>query len=75
MTTAIIVIECIISAIIGFVIGIKSHNKEIGTLRVDQSDPYDGPYLFLELSENPKKLLDKKRITLKVNVEDYVSHK
>lgn len=75
MTTAIIIIGCIISAIIGLVIGIKSHSKEIGTLRVDQSDPYDGPYLFLELSENPKKLLDKKYITLKVNVEDYVSHK
>ena len=39
MSATIIIIECIISAVIGFVIGIKYHHKPVGTLRVDQSDP------------------------------------
>lgn len=75
MSTAIIIIECIISALIGFVIGINHHHKPVGTLRVDQSDPDDNPYLFLELSEDPKKLPNQKYITLKVNIENYISHK
>ena len=74
MSTAIIIIECIISALIGFVIGIN-HHKPVGTLRVDQSDPDDNPYLFLELSGDPKKLPNQKYITLKVNIENYISHK
>lgn len=75
MSATIIIIECIISAVIGFVIGIKYHHKPVGTLRVDQSDPDDNPYLFLELSEDPKKLPNQKYITLKVNIENYISHK
>ena len=75
MSAAIIVIECIMSALIGFVIGVKYHHKPVGTLRVDQSDPDDNPYLFLELSGDPKKLTNQKYITLKVNIENYISHK
>lgn len=75
MSATIIIIECIISAVIGFVIGIKYHHKPVGTLRVDQSDPDDNPYLFLELSEDPKKLPNQKYIILKVNIENYISHK
>lgn len=75
MTTVLIIVECILSALFGFIIGVKYHHKPIGTLRVDQSDPYDNPYLFLELSGNPKKLPNQKYITLKVNVENYISHK
>ena len=75
MSAVLIVIECIVSAVIGLVIGIKCHNKPVGTLRVDQSDPDDNPYLFLELSGDPKKLTNQKYITLKVNIENYVSHK
>ena len=75
MSATIIIIECIISAVIGFVIGIKYHHKPVGTLRVDQSDPNDNPYLFLELSEDPKKLPNQKCIILKVNIENYISHK
>ena len=75
MSAAIIIIECIMSALIGFVIGVKHHHKPVGTLRVDQSDPDDNPYLFLELSGDPKKLPNQKYITLKVNIENYISHK
>ena len=75
MSIILIAIECIVCALIGFVIGIKSHHKPVGTLRVDQSDPDDNPYLFLELSGDPKKLPNQKCITLKVNIENYISHK
>lgn len=75
MSVTMIIIECIVSALIGFVIGFKNHHKPVGTLRVDQSDPDDNPYLFLELSGDPKKLPNHKYITLKVNIENYISHK
>lgn len=75
MYVAIIIIACIMSALIGFVIGVKYHHKPVGTLRVDHSDPDDNPYLFLELSGDPKKLPNQKYITLKVNIENYISRK
>lgn len=72
----------IIIGISAFVFGVtvalivsNIHRKPIGTLRVDRSDPDDGPYLFLELSENTRELMNQKYITLEVNVEDYISHK
>lgn len=75
MSIIVIAIECIVSAVIGFIMGIKYHHKPVGTLRVDQSDPDGGPYLFLEISKDPTKLPNQKYITLKVNVENYISHK
>lgn len=32
--------------------------KVLGNLRIDRSDPYDGPYLFLELDEGLGSLKD-----------------
>lgn len=75
MSIILIAIECIVCAVIGFVIGIKSHHKPVGTLRVDQSDPDGGPYLFLEIPKDPTKLPNQKYITLKVNIENYISQK
>lgn len=75
MTVTLIIIGCILCALIGFVIGVKNRSKPLGTLRVDHSDPDDGPYLFLELSEDPEKLINQQYIILNVNVEDYISHK
>ena len=74
MYVVIIIIECIVSALIGYVFGSTKHHKPIGTRRVDQSDLDDGPYLFLEMSGDPKKLTNQKYITLKVNLENYISH-
>lgn len=51
------------------------NERLIGTLRVDESDPTDGPYLFLELSKNPEMVKQKKYVTLKVNVSNYLSQK
>lgn len=49
--------------------------KPVGSLRVDQSDPDSGPYLFLELShEGVDVIYKKKYVVLKVNIQDYISH-
>lgn len=47
----------------------------VGNLRIDNSDPDDGPYLFLELSSEstPNILKLKKFVTLEVKVENYIS--
>lgn len=71
----------VIGICLGFAIGLvvsrfKYTSKPIGNLRIDNSDPDDGPYLFLELSSDstPSVLKLKKYVTLKVRVEDYISH-
>ncbi|MBS6180510.1 MAG: hypothetical protein KH921_06955 [Erysipelotrichaceae bacterium] len=59
---------CIISKII-------SRTKVIGSLRVDTSDPEDGPYLFLELSKSMDVVAKKKYVILKVNLNSFIPHK
>ena len=51
--------------------------EPIGKLRIDSSDPYDGPYLFLELKQSVEsvKLQDKKYVLLEVDATDFVPHK
>lgn len=43
-----------------------------GTLKIDTSDP-DGPYLFVELNEDPSTLQHQEYITLKVDLSGYMS--
>jgi hypothetical protein len=45
-----------------------------GHLRVDRSDPYDGPYLFLELHKSIE-ATTKNYVILKVKEEDFVPRK
>lgn len=59
---------CIISKII-------SRVKVVGSLRVDTSDPEDGPYLFLELSKSMDVVAKKKYVILKVNLNSFIPHK
>lgn len=66
------------ASILGFILGFTVSTvckKYVGTLRIDQSDPNDSPYLFLEMSEDPRRLLNKKRVNLKVNTQNYISQK
>lgn len=66
------------AAISGFAVAVyfKRHKeKPVGDLRVDKSDPYDSPYLFLELNVDPSIIEQKEYITLKVKVEDFISQK
>lgn len=55
----------------------KLEQKPIGTLRIDSSDPDDGPYLFLELNQSIAnlKLQDKKFVILEVDATNYLSQK
>ena len=63
--------ELIICIIVGIIIGIVFGRRVfrsdvVGSLRVDQSDPDSGPYLFLELShEGVDAIYKKKYVVLK----------
>lgn len=74
----------IMIGIVGFLIGflctsIIKHfvqRKPIGTIRMDQSDPDSGPYLFLELNPGgANELYKKKYVYLKVNLKSYIPQK
>lgn len=62
-----VLIGCIITVIV-------SRIKAIGSLRVDNSDPDDNPYLFLELSKDMDAIYSKKYVTLKVNIKNFIPH-
>ena len=74
----------LMAATAGFVIGVSvgyflhkmlHHEEPIGDLRIDESDPDDKPYLFLELKSMPNNLKSRKQVTLNVKAENYVSQK
>ena len=71
-----VIICIIVGIIIGIVFGRRVFRSDVvGSLRVDQSDPDSGPYLFLELShEGVDAIYKKKYVVLKVNIQDYISH-
>lgn len=54
---------------------ILTRYRSVGFLRVDQSDPQDGPFLFLELDQDVQNLMPKKYIILKIKVQNYPSQK
>lgn len=51
------------------------HEEPIGDLRIDESDPDDGPYLFLELKTIPNNFKSRKQVILNVKAENYISQK
>ena len=69
----------IIGIMIGFSIGLvfgrwRLHKEAIGLLRIDQSDPDSGPYLFLEVSRQGMSAIYKKKyVVLKTEVKNYIS--
>ena len=64
-----------IGVYIGLVIEKSRHPEPIGDLRIDESDPEDGPYLFLELNSRPENFKRLKRVTLNVKAENLISQK
>ena len=71
--------ELVIILAIGIVVGsiitrIINRPLDIGTLRIDTSDP-DGPFMFLELSKDVDSVTSKKYVILKVNLKSYISQK
>lgn len=75
MDIALITISVVISVISG-VIGtlIAVLKLRIGVLRIDQSDPYEDPYLFLELAKPIDAFRHKAYVLLEVNNSNYISH-
>lgn len=47
----------------------------VGNLRIDNSDPVDGPYMFLELEKGVGDISSKKHVILKVKRENFIPHK
>lgn len=55
--------------------GLYIRKSPIGALRVDHSDPDDGPYLFLELYPGGKEaIMTNRHVVLSVKIEDYIPH-
>lgn len=73
------VIVSLVCGIIGILIGwiLADHilSRTVGTIRVDHSDPDEPPYLFLEIRDHISmiRLLHSKRVTLDVELKDYIS--
>ena len=47
--------------------------RSIGTLRVDQSDPTEQPYLFLELDKPVESVINKKYVLFRVIKKNFIS--
>ncbi len=52
----------------------KIHKKKsvVGNLRMDQSDPNEAPYLFLELETDMQQICSKKDVVLRVKFKNYI---
>ena len=59
--------------IIFVILTIAIRVPSVGTLRVDKSDIYDGPHLFLELDRGIYEIVNLKYVLLKVRDEDLIS--
>ena len=64
--------------LLGFMAGIVSFLvylivKSVGTLRVDQSDPTEQPYLFLELDKPVESVINKKYVLFRVIKKNFIS--
>lgn len=75
--------EVFMNLIVIFLIGILAgcvvtlfifRMRSVGSLRIDTSDPDDGPYLFLELSKDVGVVYQRKYVTLKVNTKSFIPH-
>lgn len=71
-----------IGFICGIVLGLMIYHfiikpDTVGTIRIDRSDPEDGPYLFLEVDDPFKlhKILNSKYVILQVSDKDLSAHK
>lgn len=69
------VIIFLVGVLVGTVIyGLAMRHAHVGTLRIDQSDPSEQPYLFLELHKPIHTFAFKSEVRMKVKREDFISH-
>lgn len=69
-----ILLAAILSFAIGYIcacIGVLRLN--IGTLRIDRSDPNEAPYMFLEVTKGVGDISSRKYVMLEVSNENYIS--
>ena len=64
--------------LLGFMVGIVSFLvylivRSVGTLRVDQSDLTEQPYLFLELDKPVENIVKEKYVLFKVIKKNFIS--
>ena len=68
-----------LSFLIGVIVGMITTSlliRSVGVIRIDQSDPDDRPYLFLEINRGCyQKLLRSKKVIFEVRKENYISQK
>lgn len=68
----------LVALLIGIAVGIMAAiiffcQKEVGTLRLNNSDPDSGPYLFMEIARGKTEVIAKsKAIVLRVDLSDYL---
>lgn len=68
----------VLLVLLGFVFGmifflICLAVRSIGTLRVDQSDPTEPPYLFLELDKPVENIVKEKYVLFRVSKKNFIS--
>lgn len=65
----------LVGILVGFIIySVVLRVSTIGTLRIDQSDPAEPPYLFLELDKTIDTVITKSHAVFKVKRENFISH-
>lgn len=70
-----LIIAFLAGVLIGTIIyAIAVKTASVGTLRIDQSDPEDSPYLFLELEKGLNVISSKSYVLMKVDLKNYISH-
>lgn len=52
---------------------VKKPQKPMGTLRIDNSDPFDGPHMFLEVHTTLDRFVHRRFVTFEVNQENFNS--
>ena len=70
------IILVLAGVVLGLIISeIIRKTRSVGTLRIDNSDPTDAPYMFLEIRKGVGDISRKKSVVLKVKREDFIPHK
>ena len=70
-----LIIIFVIGIFVGCVIALPIFRmRSVGSLRIDTSDPDDGPYLFLELSKDIGEIYRKKYVIFKVSLKNFIPH-
>lgn len=71
MLEVLLVLLGFVSGMVFFLIYLAA--KSIGTLRIDQSDPTEPPYLFLDLDKPVESIIKEKYVLFRVSKKNFIS--